>query len=132
MLNLLLLLARADSGGGGGTGSGIPLGGIDWASSGCVTSNGVAQLTCIPIIFNNIVNGALALAGIVGLFIVIWSGLKYINSRGDQKKIDDAKKTLTYSFLGLLVIFLSFAIVNLIAAATGVECIRSFGFGNCK
>lgn len=109
----------------------IPLGGMDWQSSGCV-KDGVAQLTCIPVIFMNILNGAIALAGVVALFLVIWSGIKYINTKGDAKKAEDAKKSLTYAFLGLTVVFFSFAIVNIISAATGVSCIREFGFGNCK
>ena len=110
----------------------IPIGTV-WGD--CVTPDGVATLSCIPILFTNIVSGALAMSGIFALFLVTWAGLKYINSRGDAKKAEEAKKTLSYAFLGLVLIFFSFFLVYFIATVTGADCIRFFGtqgFGSCK
>ncbi len=106
---------------------------MDWGT--CVQS-GVATLTCIPKIFNNVVNWALILSGTTALFLIIWSGIRYIRSGGDQEKLKGARETLTYAIIGLVIIFLSFAIINLISFVTGVNkpnCdINKFGFENCK
>ena len=91
----------------------------------------VATLNCIPIVFSNILNWALAFAGVVALFLIIFSGIKFITSGGDPKQVEGARKTLTYAIIGLLIILFSFFILNLISYVTGVECIKMFGFDNC-
>lgn len=92
----------------------------------------VATLTCLPAVFKNLVTAVLVFAGIVALFLIIFSGIKFITSGGDPKQVEGAKNTLTYAIIGLVVILLSFFIINLIAAITGVTCIQFFGFGNCQ
>lgn len=110
----------------------IPIGaggGPDW--NRCV-QDGVATLSCIPIVLKSVVNWALIFAGIVALVIVILSGIKFITSKGDQKQVATAKRSLSYAILGLIIIFLSFFIIKLIAYITGVDCINYFGFNNCS
>ncbi len=87
--------------------------------------NGIATLACIPIIIKNVINGALVFAGLAALALVIFAGAQYITSKGDQAKIDTAKKTLTYAIIGLIVIFMSFFIVTLISQLTGVSQISN-------
>ncbi len=102
---------------------------MGWAN--CV-KDGIATLQCIPIVFNNIVNWALIFAGISALFLIIYSGIKYIRSGGDQEKIKSARETLMYAIIGLIIILMSFAIVKGIGIITGATCIERFGFGNCN
>lgn len=118
------LIARADPGGGGGAGSGY----MDW---GACMDNDVATLQCIPIVLKNVVNAALIFSGTIALILVILSGIKFITSKGDQKQVDTAKRTLTYAILGLIIILLSFFIIQFVSYVTGVSCINSFGFNNC-
>ena len=92
---------------------------------------GVATLNCIPIVFSNILNWALAFAGVAALFLIILSGIKFITSGGDPKQVEGARKTLTYAIIGLLIILFSFFIINIISYVTGVNCIKLFGFDNC-
>lgn len=94
--------------------------------------DGVATLSCIPAVFQNVINGALLFSGVVALFFIIFGGIKLILSQGDPKQIEGARHTLTYAILGLLLILLSFLILNLISYTTNVECILKFGFENCK
>lgn len=95
-----------------------------WAS--CVEKGtDVATLACIPVIIKLVINAALVFSGVIALVLIIYSGIKYIMSRGDQTKIDEAKKTLTYAIIGLIVIFLSFFIVQLISQLTGVSQIAN-------
>ena len=81
----------------------------------------VATLACIPVIITLIINAALVFSGLTALVLIIYSGIKYITSKGDQAAIDGAKKTLTYAIIGLIVIFLSFFLVQLISTLTGVQ-----------
>lgn len=82
--------------------------------------NGVATLRCIPCFFKYSINFIFALAGIVAVLFIIWSGVRFIISRGDEIQVGKAKKTMTYAIAGLLIIILSFAVVNF----TG----KTFGF----
>lgn len=91
----------------------------------------VGLLTCIPLLFQNVVTAAFLFAGIIALIFIILSGIKFLTSGGDPKQLEGAKNTLTYAILGFILILLSFAILNFISGITGVPCITKFGFGNC-
>lgn len=90
-----------------------------------------ASLECIPVVFKNVVFAALLFAGVVAVFLIIYSGIKFITSGGDPKQVEGARHTMTYAIIGLVVILLSFFIINLIANITGATCILNFGFGTC-
>lgn len=98
---------------------------MDWNQC---APDGVATLQCIPVVFKLVLNWLLILSGTVALVFVILAGISYITSGGDQKKLDNAKHTLTYAILGLFIIFVSFLIIRIISYITGVECINYFGF----
>lgn len=104
-----------------------------WGNNGdnCI-EDGVATLNCIPVIFQSVLNWLITFAGVVALFFIIYAGIKYVRSGGDQEKIKSARETLTYAIIGLVIILLSFGIINLIGAITGATCITQFGFGNCQ
>lgn len=89
----------------------------------CLENGDVATLGCIPIVIKDVITAALVFAGLVALILIIYSGIRYISSRGDPTKVEGAKKTLTYAIIGLVVIFLSFFIVNLISQITGIDAI---------
>jgi heme O synthase-like polyprenyltransferase len=103
---------------------------MEWKDCVSDTTNNVATLQCLPMVFGFIINWLLVFAGVVALVFVIMSGIKYITAGGDQKKLDAAKKTLTYAALGLVIIFVSFIIIRIVGYVTGANCINSFGF-NC-
>lgn len=98
----------------------------------CLSPEGVATLSCIPFVFQNIVNWALIFAAVVAIFLIMFSGIKFLRSGGQEKLVEDARNTLTYAIIGLVVILLSFLIINVISDITGVGCIKQFGFGNCQ
>ena len=49
--------------------------------------------------------------------MLIWGGIRYVVSGGDAKKVTDAKNTVLYAIIGLIVAFLAFAIVNFVVNA---------------
>ena len=62
----------------------------------------------------SIVNLAISLAVLVTVISLVMAGFKYILSMGDEEKAKEATKSLTFSLVGLLIVFLSPAIVEFI------------------
>lgn len=92
-------------------------------------TKGVPTLNCIPAVFISLINTALLFAGIVAVVMIILGGIKFITSGGDPKQVEGARNTLTWAIVGLIVILLSFAILNFIGVITGASnIITQFGF----
>jgi len=88
--------------------------------------NGVATLDCIFPLIANLIYWLFLFSGTISLIIIIVSGLRFITSGGDSKSVDTAKKSMTYAVMGLLLVFLAFFILNVIAYVTNMACIRNF------
>lgn len=101
---------------------------MDWKD--CVdTVNGVevATLRCIPVVFNNVIRGALIFVGIVALFFIIYAGFSLTTSGGDPKKVQSARQIMTFAIIGLAIVLLSFAILYFIGYVTNTtNCITGF------
>ena len=65
-------------------------------------------------IFKTITNTVLYIVGVVAVIMLIIGGVKYVVSGGDAKKVTDAKNTVLYAIIGLIIAFLAFAIVNFV------------------
>lgn len=70
-------------------------------------------------IFTRITSIALYVIGAVSVIMLIWGGLRYILSGGDSKKITDAKNTVLYAIIGLIISFLAYAIIRFVLNAIG-------------
>ncbi len=71
-------------------------------------------------VFTQITNTVLYAVGIISVIMLIYGGLRYVLSGGDSKKVTDAKNTILYAIIGLIISILAFAIVNfVINAVTG-------------
>ncbi len=68
-------------------------------------------------VFTQITNTILFAVGIISVIMLIWGGIRYVTSGGDAKKVTDAKNTVLYAIIGLIVAILSYAIVNFIINA---------------
>jgi len=64
-----------------------------------------------------IVNYFLTFLGIVAVMMIIFGGITYVTAAGKQESIDNAKKIILYALLGIVIILLSFAIVNTVLQA---------------
>ncbi len=62
-------------------------------------------------------NVFLSLVGIIAVVFLVWGGIQYITSAGEESKIEHAKKTITYAIIGLLVIGLAVVVVNFVVKA---------------
>ena len=59
-----------------------------------------------------IVNGILYFVGILSVIMLIWGGILYTTSSGDSNKVTTAKNTIMYAVIGIVVVVMSYAIVN--------------------
>lgn len=106
---------------------------FDWgACQATLEGIKVATLDCMLVVFQNVLIFLFLILGAVAAILIVISGLKFLTSGGDAKQIEGARHTLTYAIIGLIVVLLSFFIINLIADITGVGCIKFFGFDNCR
>lgn len=73
-----------------------------------------AELIGIDGVFNRFTNVALGVVGALSVIMLVWGGLRYIVSGGDSKKVTDAKNTILYAIIGLIIAFLAYAIINFV------------------
>jgi len=71
----------------------------------------------------DIIQVALTLLFLVGIVLaiifIIYSGIQWTMSGGDKQKLQNARNRLVYAIVGLLVISLSFIILNNVIKLTG-------------
>ena len=68
-------------------------------------------------VFRQVTNTVLYIVGIIAVIMLIIGGIRYVVSGGDAKKVTDAKNTVLYAIIGLVICFLAFAIVNFVINA---------------
>lgn len=68
-------------------------------------------------VITRVVNVFLAIVAIIAVIFVIWGGVQYIISGGDEGKAESAKKTILYAIVGIIIIGLSAVVVNFIVGA---------------
>ncbi len=69
-----------------------------------------------------IVNYFLLFLGLLTVLMIIYGGVLYITAAGEQGKVDKAKKIIMYAVIGIIIILLSWALVNtILGAGTGTE-----------
>lgn len=62
---------------------------------------------------------------ILALFVLIYSGWLWLTSAGDKQKIAAIKQRITYALVGLIVVLLSFFIVNFVTKFIGFNLLNS-------
>lgn len=95
----------------------------------------VPNVNCLPIVFFNVANALLVFSGVVAIFLIIWSGVRFITSGGDNKQVSSARSMMTYAIIGLIVVLSSYAIVFFIAYLTKTtNCIANISLiaSGCK
>jgi len=65
-------------------------------------------------VFQTIVNMLLFLIGAVSVIMLIYGGIRYTISGGDTKAVTDAKNTILYAVVGIVVAIMAYAIVNFV------------------
>ena len=80
---------------------------------GPLNKPGMPQFENIASLVNKSLTFVFAIAGILLLLYLIWGGFDYLTSMGDPKKVETANKKLSSAIIGIIIIFISYWIVQL-------------------
>jgi hypothetical protein len=73
----------------------------------------------------NIVRVLLGFLGIIAIVIILYGGFVWLTSAGNEEKVGQAKKIISAGIVGLIIIFVSYAIAEFVITqllvATGAE-----------
>lgn len=61
---------------------------------------------------------------IASILSIIWAGIQWITSGGDKQKLASAKARITWSIVGLIIMFVSFLIINMFGHFFGVKLLN--------
>ena len=67
----------------------------------------------------NVVNFVLGFLGLVAIIMVIYGGFLYVTAAGEEEKTTKGKKSVTYAMIGIVIILISFALVNTVIKGVG-------------
>ncbi len=68
----------------------------------------------IDTVIGKIITYLLIAGALVAIIFLIWGGIKWITSGGDKAKVEAAQKTIVGAIIGLIVVFASFLILNIV------------------
>lgn len=72
-----------------------------------------------------IINVLLGFLGIIAIVIILYGGFVWLTSAGNEEKVGQAKKIITAGIIGLVIIFVSYAIASFVITqlivATGAQ-----------
>ncbi|MDQ3098320.1 MAG: pilin [bacterium] len=63
----------------------------------------------------------LPLVGILGFLFFLWSGFQFLTSKGDPKALAAAQARLTYAIIGLIIVFLTYALTAFFTGLFGLK-----------
>lgn len=76
----------------------------------------------LPAIVGKVIQALLGVVGVVFLVLTVYAGIMYMTAGGDTAKVDKAKKIITNSVLGLIIVIGAYAftkfVVDELAKAT--------------
>ena len=75
-------------------------------------------------ILSKIIGIMTVIAGIWFFFILITGAFGYLTAGGDPKKIEGATKRISNGLIGLIVIFLAYALISLIGSFLGFDILN--------
>lgn len=84
----------------------------------CARGNGQpTQLVGDGGVFNRITSILLFIVGAVAVIMLIFGGIRYIVSGGDQANVTAAKNTILYAIIGIIVALLAYAAVKFVTSS---------------
>lgn len=84
----------------------------------CARGNGQpTQLVGDSGIFNRITSILLFIVGALAVIMLIFGGIRYVVSGGDQNNVTAAKNTILYAIIGIIVALLAYAAVTFVTSS---------------
>ena len=66
-----------------------------------------------------ILNFFLGFLGLIAMGFLVYGGFLYVTAGASDENIDKAKKIITYAVVGIIVVFLAFALINTVISGLG-------------
>jgi hypothetical protein len=77
-----------------------------------------------PSIISNAITIFITAGIIAAIITIIWAGIQWTTSGGDKQKLASAKARLTWGIIGLIIILISFFIINIWGYFFGVNLLN--------
>jgi hypothetical protein len=121
-------ISNCTTGGGSGTNPGATSGGTTPNSGSCGDGMESVNGVCVPVsgfsglagaknwqeLAKMVINILLTVSGVIAVLFIIYGGFLYITSAGNEEQVEKGRKALVNSIIGLVVIILSYVLVNVI------------------
>ena len=65
-------------------------------------------------LFMTIINTIIGITGSIAVLMLVIGGLRYTISGGDSSAVNSAKNTILYAIIGIIIVVMSYAIVNFV------------------
>lgn len=91
-----------------------------------VTDPSGIGLLSIANVFQFIVNFLFAIGFILALVFLIWGGIKWIFTRGDKTKVEEARNHIQAAIVGLIFVIAAFVIINIVVQLLTGQPIKDF------
>jgi len=66
-----------------------------------------------------IVDFFLLFLGLIAVIMIIYGGVTYVTAAGNEEKVGKAKKIIMYAIIGIVIVLISFALVNTVIRGAG-------------
>ena len=89
------------------------------------SSQNLSDLSGVGLYVSAIITGAISIAGIIFIFLLVGSGIAVISGAGknDPQSVQKGKQAATSALIGFVVVFMAYWIVKLIELITGLKLI---------
>lgn len=92
--------------------------------NGCTTTiegETVATIKCFECVFRLLVSYILTFTGLAFFIMLIVGGFSYLTAGDNPKKVEKAGNTLTFAFMGLIIVISAWIIIIAIENITGIN-----------
>ena len=86
--------------------------GEGWSNLGSLT---------IPALVTALIKLALTVAALLFFAMLVWGGVRWILSKGDQQQVEAARNQITHALIGLAIVFVAWAIAKLVGSFFGIN-----------
>jgi energy-converting hydrogenase Eha subunit B len=70
---------------------------------------------------NNIVQMIMTVGGLIFFGLLVYGGIQYLTSGGNEDTVESAQNTITYAVLGLVIIAAAWFIVKILETVLGIQ-----------